>query len=222
MKSILILSLVTVLCGLVSVASAQEKLRSIVAIGQESSPAAVVNVSKGDKLFGRSSGNAYEIMGDHDWIPQLTFDVKNVSNKNITYINLLLDIPKTGKMVHNGRIVQFVFGNRTASAIANKDSSSSFKSLKPGDMAKIKISDSERANLEAYFKKYDVQDVQRTETDIREVHFEDGTGWIYGNEIRQDLLDSTKWRPVRQGQMTNQMSPSIWTAAVVPIYVFGF
>lgn len=193
-----------------SVADAQEKLRIIQEAEQENSPIVVVSRQIGDKPVDRTYKNRHGIMAGHDWIKQLTFDVKNVSIKNVTYIDLQISIPKSGKMEHNGRTVRFVFGNRVASAAtANKDSSSPLELLKPGDVVKLKISDLERIQLERYLKKYDAEDVERIKMEIREVHSDDGTRWYLGIELRQDPSDPKIWRPVIQGQIKNHMSASV-------------
>ena len=137
--------------------------------------------------------------------------MKNVSNKNVTYIRAELDIPKSGKMEHNGRIVRFIFGN--GAATANKDSSSPLELLKPGDVVKLKMSDLERTEMEKYLKKYDAEDIEQIRTDIRVVHFDDGTGWSLGIELRQDPLNPEIWRSVRQGRTKNHTSSSVWMSA---------
>jgi hypothetical protein len=75
------------------------------------------------------------------------------------------------------------------------------------------MSDAVRTKLEEYLKQYDAEDIEQITTDIREVHFEDGTGWAGGYELRQDPLNPKIWRSVRQGQMKNYMFSSVWVSA---------
>jgi hypothetical protein len=224
MKRILGLSIFTgfLVCRLVSVADAQEKLRIIQEAVHESSPVVVVSRQKGDKPFDRSYENRHGIIAGPDWIKQLTFDVKNVSNKNITYINIELVIPQTGKMVNAGQIVSIFFGNRAAPAAASRDPNRKQDLLIPGDVVKVTISDTARTQLENYLEKYDAQDVERITMDVREVHFDDGTGWSLGIELRQDPLDPKIWRSVLRGQASTRISSSVWLAAFVPIRLFDF
>jgi hypothetical protein len=84
------------------------------------------------------------------------------------------------------------------------------------------MSDVMRTKLEDYLKKYDAEDIEQIRTDIREVHFDDGTGWYLGIELRQDPLNPKIWRSVRQGQMKNYMFSSVWMSAFVPIPLFNF
>lgn len=192
------------LCHFASVADAQEKLRIIQEAEQENSPVVFMNRYVGDKAFDRSHLNRHGITAGHNWLSELSLDMKNVSNKNVTYIIPHLQIPKSGKMELNGMIVPIFFGNRVASAAtANKDSSSPLELLKPGDVVKLKMSDALRTNLEDYLKKYDAEDIEQIRTDVRVVHFDDGTGWSLGLELRQDPLNPKIWRSVRQGRMKN-------------------
>ncbi len=202
------------LCHFASVADAQEKLRIIQEVEHESSPVVVVSRYVGDKKFDRSHRNRHGITAGNNWLSSLSLDVKNVSNKNVTYIMLHLDTPKSGKMVLNGMTSPIFFGSRVASAAtANKDSSSPLKLLKPGDVVKLKMSDAVRTKLEEYLKQYDAEDIEQIATDIREVHFEDGTGWSLGYELRQDPLNPKIWRSVTQGRMKNHMFSSVWVSA---------
>ncbi len=70
-----------------------------------------------------------------------------------------------------------------------------------------------RTKLEDYLKKYDAEDIEQIRTDIREVHFDDGTGWNLGIELRQDPLNPKIWRSVIQGRMKNHMFSSVWMSA---------
>lgn len=220
MKRILGLCLVTglLLCQIVSVANAQEKIRIIQQLQPENSPVVVVNRRVGERLVDRKSENRYGIVAGHNWLNELSFDVKNITNKSVTYIDLQLDIPKSGKMERNGMVVSFIFGNRAASVTTtHKDSSRLLELLKPGEVVKLKISELVREKLEAYLKKYDAEDVEQIRVDIREVHFDDGTGWYLGHELKQDPSNPKIWRSVGQGQMKKPSFSSVWMAAFVPI-----
>jgi hypothetical protein len=192
------------LCHFASVADAQEKLRIIQQEDQENFPVVVLTRYVGDKAFDRSYLNRHGITAGNNWLSELNFDVKNVSNKNVTYINLNVQIPKSGNMVLNGMISPILFGKGFGIGVpANKYTSSPLELLKPGEVVKLKMSDLERTKLEEYLKQYDAEDIEQIRMDIREVHFDDGTGWALGIELRQDPLNPKKWRPVRQGQMKN-------------------
>lgn len=210
------------LCHFASVADAQEKLRIIQEAEQENSPVVFVSRHVGDKTFDRSHRNRHGIMAGNNWLSELSLDVKNVSNKNVTYIILELDIPKSGKMERNGMISPIIFDGVANAATANKDSSSLLELLKPGDVVKLKMSDVVRTKLEEYLKKYDAEDIEQIRTDIRRVHFDDGTGWSLGHKLRRDPLNPQKWRSVTQGQMKNYMFSSVLMSAFVPIPLSNF
>lgn len=214
------------LCHFASVADAQEKIRIIQEVAMKNSPVVVVSHHVGDKAFDRVGDEAFDrshryrhrITAGNNWLSELSFDVKNVSNKNVTYIYLDLEIPKSGKTERNVMAVLFVFGSRAASAAtANKDSSNPLELLKPGDVVKLKMSDLERTQMEKYLNQYDAEDIEQVKMHIREVHFDDGTGWALGTELRQDPLNPKIWRSVIQGQMKNNMFSSVGMSAFVPI-----
>lgn len=210
------------LCYFPIVTSAQEKLRIIHETEQEDTPIVVVSRQVGDRPVDRNYRNRHGIMAGQDWINQLTLDVKNVSNKNITYFEINLRIPKTGTMVHTGMIVSIFFGNSAAPPAASGEPNSKQDFLIPGGVVKVKINDSQRTQMENFLKEYDAEDVELLEMDIREVHFDDGTGWSLGIELRQDPLDPKKWRSVLMGQTSTGISSSVWMAAFVPIRLFDF
>ena len=211
------------LCHYASVADAQEKLRIVQETLHKNSPVVVVSRQIGNKLVDRTYQNRHGVMAGPGWIKQLTFDLKNVSNKNITYIDLDLVIPKTGKMVNNGKIVSIFFGNRAAPAAAvSSDSNIKQDILIPGDVVKVRISDTARTQLENYLNENDAEDVEQIKMDVREVHFDDGTGWQMGIELRQDPSDPKTWRSVLMGQTSRASFSSVWMAAFVPIRLFDF
>ncbi|MDQ3130603.1 MAG: hypothetical protein M3Q99_07565, partial [Acidobacteriota bacterium] len=210
------------LCHFASVAAAQEKLRIIQEAEQESSPVVFVSRHVGDKTFDRSHRNRHGIIAGNNWLNELNFDVKNVSNKNVTYIILELQISKSGKMERNGMVSPIIFDGVANAATANKDSSSPLELLKPGEVVNLKMSDVVRTKLEEYLKQYDAEDIEQIRTDIRRVHFDDGTGWSLGTELRRDPLNPKIWRSVTQGQMKNYMFSSVLMSAFVPIPLSNF
>jgi hypothetical protein len=201
--------LLVIVCA-VWVCGAQDKLRVIRETVHKNSPVIVVSRQIGGKRVDRTYENRHGVMAGPGWIKQLTFDLKNVSNQNITYIHLDLVIPQTGKMVHTGKIVDIFFGNRAApAAAASKDVISTADLLIPGDVVRVTISDTARTQLENFLKEYDAQDVEQITMDIREVHFDDGTGWNMGIELRQDPLDPKIWRSVLMSQTSTRISSSV-------------
>ncbi len=208
------------LCHFASVADAQEKLRIIQEAEQENSPVVVVSRHVGDKAFDRSHRNRHGITAGNNWLNELSFDVKNVSHKNVIYFNIDLVVPKHGKMP--GLIAfSIFFGNRMGPAIlVPGDSNHNDKLVRPGKMVRVKLSDDEVSRWEKELKKYEVEDIEQVKMDIREVHFDDGTGWYLGIELRQDPLNPKIWRSLIQGRMKNHMFSSVWMSALAKSKTF--
>jgi hypothetical protein len=168
----------------------QEKLRTIVDDPQENTSIVIVGRHIGAKGFEHKVENRYGIMAGRDWVSQLTFDVKNITEKHITYIQFQLVILKQGNTVQAPQALNFYFGNMAATT------ESKHARLDPNDVVRVAMSDSERASFENYLNKYEGQDVERVTLNLREVHFDDGTGWRGGAELRQDSSYPERWRSV--------------------------
>ena len=207
---------------LTSVTDAQEKLRIIQETQQEDSPVVVVSRQIGNKPVDRTYQNRHGIMAGQDWIKELTFDVKNVSNKNIAYIDLEIIVPKAGNLATNGKVISIFFGDRAATpSTILGDSSGLQRLLGPGQVVSVAMSDAERKSVENYLRKY-AADVEQVTLNIREVHFDDGTGWSLGIELRQDPIVPRNWIPVIRGSTRNYISSSILMAVFLPIRPFDF
>lgn len=169
---------------------AQEKSRVIRESLQGESPISIVGVRAGTKTFDRTIENRHAIRADDTWLYNLTLDVKNVSSKNITYLELYLRVPKTGNRVKD-LIFSMVFGDASAPGVNVAPNSDGVKPdvMIPGSVRTIKIRDGDLANFESLFK----SGIGLVETTIREVHFDDRTGWQLGIELRQDPNVPTKW-----------------------------
>jgi hypothetical protein len=195
------------LCHFASVADAQGRMRAVQDVPlHKNSPIVVVSRELGDKTFDSKS----RVLGDRGWLKNLTLGVKNVSNKNIVYFQIDLPIPKQGKMPGSFGVAIF-FGNRMAPAIDVPGA----PILRPGDIVKVAVSANEISRWDKELRKYEVRDFDRVTLDIRTVHFDDGTGWQMGNELRQDPLDPKIWRSVLIGQTSRSTFSSVWMAAFV-------
>ncbi len=194
------------LVGLVSVGTAQQKSRYVKEVQlHPNSPIVVVSRELGGNTFDKEK----RVLGDRDWLKHLTFGVKNVSDKNIVYFNIDLVIPKQGQLPALIPVAIF-FGNRGTPAIAAPGDSI----LLPGEVVKVALSANEIAVWDKELKKYEVEDFEHVELDIREVHFEDGTGWQLGIPLQQDPKQPKTWRSLI-GSKSMMPSP-FWFAMFAP------
>ena len=193
MKKILCSGLLSgfVLCHLISGVSAQEKHRGI----REPPPLAGTPIEVvGRQIGSRSFDKGKSIRAGRDWLRGLTLHVQNTFRKNVIYFSLQFHIPPTGNMGSAGRIFSISFGNEWGDRDTYTDARGIRRDvLAPGEVVRVRIDDTQFANLEKYLRMYDAENVEVISMDIRQVHFDDGTGWSFGNELRKDPNDATKW-----------------------------
>lgn len=183
MRKIFELSLVVVLTLFSSVVylNAQEKSRIVQDLYlPKDAPVQITNRElKGIKLDAEHRG-----MGGADWIKHLTFEVKNVSKKNISYVEIMLMVPQQGEMPGPAAYV-VVFGSR--------DGSDTNGLVPPEKSTKIKVRDSDFSTWERRFEGWGVSDFDRVLLQLRAVYYDDGTGWSAGRDLVQDPQNPKRW-----------------------------
>jgi len=127
---------------------------------------------EGKKLDAENSG-----AGRADWIKYLTLDVKNVSKKNISFVEITLTVPRQGQMPGPVRY-WVIFGSMEDKGISGI--------ISPGEVAKIQVGDHDVLFWENRLKDWGVADFDRVELQLRKIYFDDGTGWSLGRDIVQD------------------------------------
>jgi hypothetical protein len=66
-------------------------------------------------------------------------------------------------------------------------------------------------------RKYEILDVDKVILDIRLVHFDDGTGWQMGIELRQDPTNNKRWIPANERKAFRGLAYPAWLASFIPI-----
>ncbi|MEO8650082.1 MAG: hypothetical protein ABI539_13035 [Acidobacteriota bacterium] len=148
-------------------------------------PIVIVSRKLGNSAFERQK----RVSGNDDWLKNLRFGVKNVSNKTIVYFNIDLVIPKQ-RQLPAFLPVGIFFGNRYAPVVANP----SDLILAPDEIGEVGVSTSEISYWNMELEKYGVEDFNLVTLDIREIHFADGTGWKLGIPLQQDPDNPKIWR----------------------------
>jgi len=199
---------------LTAIAEGQDRIRTIDDSPKiENSPIIVVSRELGSKTFDTKN----RLLGDRDWLKQLTLGIKNISNKNITYFHINLIIPKQGKMPGSFGLHIFYVTRSERERIGVRDLKSGEKILRPDEIVKVKVSNDEISSWDKDLKKYDAEDYDRVTIDIREVHFDDGTGWQLGIPLQQKPSDPTIWEAVPQGKTSKTVLSPNWVAMLPPI-----
>ncbi|MBA2334067.1 MAG: hypothetical protein H0V90_03925 [Blastocatellia bacterium] len=195
-----------VVCFSASIGVAQEKDRGVREDSlHRTSPIVVVSRELGDKTFEKQK----HVLGERDWLKHLTLGIKNVSDKNIVHFQIDLVIPKQGQMTGPAGVSIF-FGRRSAPAITYPGD----PTLRPSEAVKVKVTDNDFFRWDKVLKKYGVDDFESVTLDIREVHFEDGTGWKLGIPLQQDPNNHNIWRSLLLSNSVT--SSSYWFAMLVP------
>ena len=146
---------------------------------------------EGRKFDERKIGNRSGGLAKSDWIKHLTFVVKNVSRKNISYVEITLMVPQQ-KQMPGPMIFYVMFGSRDGSDINGL--------ISPEGTVKIKVRDSEYLTWEKRLTNWGVNDFDHVSLELRKVYFDDGTGWSLGHKIVQDPLNPKHWIRVVQSK----------------------
>ncbi len=129
------------------------------------------------------------ILAGSDWLRDLTLTVKNISTKPIVRFQILLTIPKQGKMPYDaGMMVSFPQPERILDEGGKPTGDYkplTVRVLQPGAVTKVQAWLHQLQILED-IKKQDVPDVDSVLVSIRQVVFDDGAGWLVGKETRED------------------------------------
>ena len=129
----------------------------------------------------------------NNWIENLSFNLENVSDKPIVFLNVNLNFPETrttGNLMSYGKS----FGLRPGSKLK---SSNEPMVLKPGETLKV-VLDNEKDRIYKFInERQPVQTIHKIELEIGFVIFEDKTAWTAGAFLRQDVNDSDRYVPIK-------------------------
>lgn len=134
---------------------------------------------EGRKLDVENSGPA-----NSDWIKHLTFEVKNVSEKNVSFIEIMLMVPQQEQMPGPAAYL-VTFGSRDGTDVNGL--------VRPEEVRKIKVRDSDFLTWEKRLKNWGVGDFDRVLLQLRAIYFDDGTGWSTGLPLVQDPGNPKRW-----------------------------
>jgi hypothetical protein len=153
---------------------------------------------------------------DKDWLRHLSFDVRNISNKTITYVQMRLLFERPGS---NGlpcvfpliRGIDSVF-RRLDSALTGKtsppDPNDAVRAIlvRPGDSVSLSFSDKTYDGLQRFLKDVNWEgEVYSVKLYLSRVIFDDGTIWMKGTEVKPDPLNPSKFLPVLQKDSTSKI-----------------
>ncbi len=147
---------------------------------------------------------------DEDWVKDLTVDVKNISNRDIIYINVALDFPLDESRSRIYRIA-LEYGHQPKSKGAN---SAVITPLKPGSVATLAVRSAGAEDLKSTLQTKGVGEalnISKAELFTEMVFFDERTMWSMGRMLSRDPV-TNKWvatgyriRPLKPGERTGEM-----------------
>ena len=163
------------------------------------------------KAIKRKRGDANvgkKFLDDDDWLKGLSFNLENISGKNITYIQLELEFPRSDDVPP--LVFPIIYGQGPLSDGSLPASTSA--PIKPGEEVVLSLSDQVYAALQQVLEgqKYS-KSIKHVILDIRAVLFDDGLMWRAGRLMRRDPADPTRWisvdRMSESGSTPNRGQP---------------
>jgi len=127
--------------------------------------------------------------GEEEWLKSLSINIKNVSGKPISYIEVWLDFPET-KATGSTMSFPIFYGQRPWIERTSDEP----KLVMPNDIVAIQMSDVTYAALKRFVEnRHSIKNLNKVQLRISFVGFTDGTAWDSGNLIRPDPNNPKKY-----------------------------
>jgi hypothetical protein len=139
---------------------------------------------KGDVLISK------KFQDGNDWLNGLTFQLENISDKNITFVQLEVEFPRSDS------VPPLVFPLEYGTGLSPNDPipANPVPPIRPGEDVVLSITDAHYEPLQGLLgdMKYS-KSVKHAILDIRTVIFDDGVMWRAGRLMKRDPNDARKW-----------------------------
>lgn len=180
-----IVGLIGCCCVALLGASAQE--RKIRAVGQivTEGPVELVDLN----IEGQTAKLSDNITAGKGWLKSLKLNFKNTYSKNIVYMDVELEIAKTGNMLHPLRL-PVRFGRLPESA---SHSLNAPEKLSPNGKIKVALSEDTVAFLEQFMRENQVDEIDGVTIFVEFIVFDDDTAWSKGHSMRRDTNNPERW-----------------------------
>jgi hypothetical protein len=142
-----------------------------------------------------------KFLDSDNWLKGLSFNLENISEKNIIYIELEMEFPKSDNdpppLIH-----PLTYGYRPP--LDSSIPADAPPPIKPGETIDLRLSDPEYARLQTELQtlKYP-RSIKHAVFIIRFVVFDDGTMWDTGRLMRRDVNDPRRWVPLDRHNKTS-------------------
>jgi hypothetical protein len=155
------------------------------AIQNEPVEITVAKTKKGTVPFGRPFKD-----DDDEWTKGLTLTVKNVSSKNVVYIEIRFSFERPQDDANSAQppLVHSLFYGTSAPA-----PDSELKVLAPDDSVNMMLADETFESLKRALVKVGYTKVKRLRVYLSQVIFQDGSMWLLGKWYRRDPANPQTW-----------------------------
>jgi hypothetical protein len=137
-----------------------------------------------------------KFLDDDDWLKGLTFNVENISGKNIIYIELELDFPKANDDPPP-LLFSIVYGSRPL--LDGTLAANAPPPIKPGEEIELSLSDSEHAPLRKLLEELGYpKSIKQAVFSVGNVIFDDLLMWSNGRLMRRDPNNPRRWVPLNR------------------------
>lgn len=162
----------------------QEKLRTLEKRITKNDPVELVNFEIRNRVF----NDKKTVFGDKYWLRDLRMNVRNISNKQIVYLSVNLQIQPTGKSKIPFNL-PFVFGSYYL-----QEQGLSVKPFMPNETLKIAILPTQLEYFtNVFMPQNDLNDIDFVKYYYNFIVFEDGTAWSKGRLLRRSENNPYKW-----------------------------
>lgn len=131
---------------------------------------------------------------EDDWLKDFTINFKNISDKPITYVSIIVNFPETRS---NGLPMSHIIKFGVHPDLPNKNNDE-LKMVAPNEIAQINLSPERYDILKAFLatRHHLLKDLTEANITIQSVFFTDGTNWFGGAISRPDPNRPGKYIPV--------------------------
>lgn len=137
-----------------------------------------------------------KFLDDDDWLKGLSFNLENISGKNIIYLELELDFPKSNDDPPP-LLYSIKYGLRPL--LDGSLAADAPPQIKPGEEIELGISESEHENLQRLLAQLGYpKSVKQVVFTIGAVIFDDLLMWNTGRLMRRDPDDPKRWVPLNR------------------------
>ena len=195
---------VTLILLMASLLTAQEKMRTLEfreyrKYDISTEPIAIVNRELGSKPF----LNENNVVGNSNWLHELTLTLKNISTKSIRVCVIHLILPQKGTMSSKATMLM----GFPSDDLRDPDAKIPNEQLllwKSGQVIRLKIPNNQLRLLDDLRNK-GVPDIDSLSMSIYKVEFNDGTGWFQGMRIRENPNHPGNWIPDQPVMMSKSI-----------------